>query len=233
MKKLIIASALSAAFVSPAVLAQAQNFEGFGLQLSTGYQHNEMKASEPTFNGSTLEDTTLGFPTTSKGEMALNIGASYTHAFTNRFTLGAMVEYNPLSMKTGSSYLTENGVSSTSPDDRFEGKLKNQFSLSLVPGYAFNESTMGYARVGWINATAELSSDAETFSTSVNGVLLGLGARHLFTDNIYGFAEATYADYGGSNASVRSELDNGVIADIATDLTPSSYSFLVGVGVRF
>jgi hypothetical protein len=46
LKKLIIASALSSALVSPAVFAQAQNFEGFGLQLSTGYQNNELKFSD-------------------------------------------------------------------------------------------------------------------------------------------------------------------------------------------
>jgi outer membrane immunogenic protein len=235
MKKLLIASALSAAFVSPAVFAQAKNFEGFGLQLSTGYQNNEVKSSNLTFNGTSPSEAfgeNIGFNNGSKGEMPLNIGASYTFVLTDRFTLGALVEYNPLSMKTGTSTLTYDGVTSTDPADQITGKLENQVSISLVPGYAFTDSTMGYARVGWINATAKGSVDDLTFSKNTNGILLGLGARHLFTKNIYGFAEATYASYGGSNASAM-----GSVAEqptkIGVKLTPTSYSFLVGVGYRF
>lgn len=229
MKKLIIAGALSAAFASPAVFAQAQNFEGFGLRLSTGYQHNEVKASDLTFDGAPAQDVNFGFNNGSKGEMALNLGASYTFALTNRFTLGALVEYNPLTMDTGTSYLTEDGVQQA---EQFQDKLKNQFSISLVPGYAFTETTMGYARVGWINATAESKIDSDSLSTGVNGVLLGLGAKHLFTDNIFGFAEATYANYSSANATFTG-VEGGTPITYGVDLTPSSYSFLVGVGVRF
>lgn len=146
--------------------------------------------------------------------------------------LGALVEFNPLSMDTGTSYVTEDGVQSTAADDQAQDKLKNQFSISLVPGYAFTETTMGYARVGWINATAETQTTTETYSTSVNGVLLGLGAKHLFTDNIFGFAEATYANYSSANATAVGDV-MGTSRTIGVDLTPSSYSFLVGVGVRF
>lgn len=236
MKKLLIASALSAAFVSPAVFAQAQNFTGFGLQLSTGYQNNEVKASDLTFNGISPLDAfgdNIGFNNSSKGEMPLNIGASYTFALTERFTLGALVEYNPLSMKTGTSTLTYDGVVSTDPGDVVSGKLENQVSISLVPGYAFTDSTMGYARVGWINATAKgTTADGLTFSSNANGVIFGLGARHLFTKNVYGFAEATYSSYTGGNASAVGEV-NGNPTNIGVKLTPTFYSFLVGVGYRF
>jgi len=231
MKRLIIASALSAAFVSPAVFAQAKSFEGFGLQLSTGYQNNELKASNLTLEGIPLAPFGIGVTNSSKGEMPLNIGASYTFALTDRFTLGALVEYNPLSMKTGTHYVTVDGVNQTdSPGDRFTGKIQNQVSISIVPGYAFTDSTMGYARVGWINATAKASpaDGSSTFSTNTNGAIFGLGAKHLFTKNVYGFAEATYATYGGSTANV-----TDTEGTFGVKFTPSSYSFLVGVGVRF
>lgn len=188
MKKLLIASALSAAFASPAVFAQAQNFAGFGLQLSTGYQNNEIGSSNISFNGQATvpEGQQLGFQKSSKGEMPLNIGASYTFALTDRFTLGALVEYNPLSMKTGSTSLTFDGAPSSDPLDQLTGKLENQVSLSIVPGYAFTDATMGYARVGWINATAKVTPNdgGAGFSKNTNGVLLGIGAKHLFTKNI-------------------------------------------------
>lgn len=230
MKKLVIASALSAAFVSPAVFAQAKSFEGFGLQLSTGYQNNEIKASDLSINGIPLSTFGVGVNSSSKGAMPLNIGASYTFALTDRFTLGALVEYNPLSMKTGTSTLTFDGVQSSDPDDKINGKLENQVSISLVPGYAFTDTTMGYARVGWINATAKgAANDGTNFSSNANGVIFGLGAKHLFTKNIYGYAEATYATYNGSNAT---STDSDGTA-IGVKQKPQSYSFLVGVGYRF
>lgn len=90
---------------------------------------------------------------------------------------------------------------------------------------------MGYARAGWINASAKVTTaDGSTgVSKSNNGILLGIGAKHLFTENLYGFAEATYAAYNGSNASLT--IDGG--NTIAVKLTPTSYSFLVGIGIRF
>lgn len=233
MKKLLIASALTAAFASPAVFAQAQNFTGFGLQLSTGYQNNEVKGSNLTVNGQTnFEEGQLGSQNSSNGEMPLNLGVSYTFALTDRFTLGALVEYNPLSMKAGGGYLTLDGVPQTDDiENKIEGKLENQVSVSIVPGYVFTDSTMGYARLGWINATAKATpaDGSAGFSKNTNGVLLGIGARHLFTKNVYGFAEATYANYSGADASLTSDDGNA----LKTKLTPESYSFLIGVGVRF
>lgn len=226
MKKLLIASALSAVFASPAVFAQAKNFEGFGIQLSTGYQNNQFKFSDFKADGQLLSPLGYSLPTISSGEMPLNIGAGYTFALSDRFTLGALVEYNPLSMKTGSSNtVVPAGAASTS----YSGKLENQVSISLVPGYAFNDTTMGYARVGWINATAKVTSDGLSLSTNSNGVIFGLGAKHLFTKNIYGFAEATYASYGGSNATGTDA--QGTVFGV--NLTPTSYSFLIGVGYKF
>jgi opacity protein-like surface antigen len=230
MKKILLASVLSAAFVSPAVFAQAKNFEGFGIQLSTGYQNNEIKTTDLALEGLQLSNFGVSVPNSSKGEMPLNIGLGYTYALTERFTLGALVEYNPIAMNSGSGSLKFGGVTSQDPLDKFNSKLENQVSISLVPGYAFTDATMGYAKVGWINATAKFSPPDGTVSSNVNGLLLGLGAKHLFTKNIYGFAEATYATYGGSNSSYTSNA-NG--AKISASLTPTSYSFLVGVGYKF
>lgn len=226
IKKLIIASMLSAAFASPAVLAQAKNFEGFGLQLSTGYQNNKLKFSDLKGDGVSLGPLGFSMPTISSGGMPLNIGAIYTFALSDRFTLGALVEYNPLSMKTGSSTTV---VPASRTAFSYSGKFENQISISLLPGYAFNDTTMGYARVGWINATAKATlSKGGSYSSNANGLIFGLGAKHLITENIYGFAEASYATYGGTNATT-----NGEDTALEVNITPTSYSFLVGIGYKF
>jgi opacity protein-like surface antigen len=174
MKKILLASVFSAAFVSPAVFAQAKNFEGFGIQLSTGYQNNELKTSDLAIGGISVPANIISAPNVSSGEVPLNIGVGYTFALTERFTLGALVEYNPISMNSGSGSIKLGGVTSSDPIDQFTAKLENQVSLSLVPGYAFTDTTMGYAKVGWINSTSKFSFTDTKFSSNVNGVLLGL-----------------------------------------------------------
>ncbi|RII84562.1 outer membrane protein [Neopusillimonas maritima] len=221
MKNLLRITALLGIFVSPAVFAQAQNFEGFNAQISTGYQHNSIDLSgviEPGFAAQNLSD----------GKMPLNFGVGYTHAMNERFTLGAMLEYNPLKMDTGSGNITFNGTAL--PGAGYNGTLKNQVSISIIPGYAFNDTTMGYLKLGWIQAKATIHPEGDpSISETANGVLLGIGGRHLFNKNVYGFAEATYASYGSVTAGANDSTD----PDDTFKMKPSSYSFLVGVGARF
>jgi outer membrane immunogenic protein len=228
MRKLVLISALAAAFITPSVFAQAKNFEGFNIQASTGYQHNDIDVSNVTVNGLSIPGG--GAQDTHKGRMALNLGAGYTFAINDRFTLGALVEWNPLKMKTGSGSLTVNGSSVAGTE--YSGKLENQVSISIVPGYAFNDRTLGYLKLGWIHAKAKLEPNAANspnFSESVDGFLMGVGAKHLFNKNVYGFAEATYASYGSVNSS--RDIGGGVI--VGGKMKPSSYSFLVGIGAQF
>lgn len=233
MNKFLLISALAATLASPAVFAQAKNFEGIGLQISTGYQNNEIKTSNSNINGYSVINGTdvIGAQNVSKGGMPLNLGLGYNLALTDRFMLGAMVEYNPLSMDLGSGSITFNGNPVT--DGGYKGKLQNQVSLSLLPGYAFTDSAMGYLKLGWINATAKLepSDGSSSLSKNANGFLVGLGGRYLFTKNVYGFAEANYATYAGVNANT--SLGNNSSDTIGAKMTPSSYSFLLGVGARF
>jgi opacity protein-like surface antigen len=236
MKKILLASVLSAAFVSPAVFAQAKNFEGFGIQLSTGYQNNESKYSDGKIDGSrtvidenTRQTGLLGATNGNSGGMPLNLGIGYTAALNNNFTLGLLVEFNPLSMDSGSSNLTVGGQNVSGA--RFKSKLENQVSVSLVPGYAFTNETMGYAKVGWINASAKLSPNegGGNLSVNTNGYILGLGVKQLFTKNIYGFAEANYVGYSATTGT--STATDGTKLSFTN--TPTSYSFLVGVGYKF
>lgn len=232
MKNLVIASAFAALFASPAVFAQAKNFEGFNLQLSTGYQHNKIGFSDKTFtiNGSQVPGVSVNAQDTKKGRMPLNLGLGYTYAVNDKFTLGGLVEWNPLKMKAGSGRgdISLNGV--PFGDFDYEGKLENQFSISIVPGYAFSDQTLGYVKLGWTSVKASLNEKDGNLRLSkrANGVLIGAGAKHLFTKNVYGFAEANYHYYGSVKTSYSE--DN---ARLSAKLKPSSYSILVGVGAQF
>lgn len=229
MKKLLIASALVTIFGSSSVFAQAKNFEGFNVQASTGYQHNKIGMSTVNIKDFGSPATSQSAQDTKKGNMALNLGLGYTFAISEKFTLGGIVEWNPLNMKTGSgSMLKSDGTIDTGTD--YNGRLKNQFSIAIVPGYAFSESTLGYVKLGWTRAKARVAfnKNPTVFEANTNGLLIGLGAKHLLTKNIYGFAEANYARYSSKGASGSDQFGT---AD--TNLKPTSYNFLVGLGARF
>jgi opacity protein-like surface antigen len=233
MKKILLASVLSAAFVSPAVFAQAKNFEGFGIQLSTGYQNNTFDYSDVKVNGSrTNSDGDLrDIQNSSASGMPLNLGVGYTATLNNNFTLGLLVEYNPLSMDAGTGSQTFNGIS-YADSGKSTGKLENQVSVSLVPGYAFTNETMGYAKVGWVNASMKTNfniAGLTSSSANSNGYLLGLGVKQLFTKNIYGFAEGNYVGFQNVTSTFKDGNGNSLTSKIA----PSSYSFLVGIGYKF
>ena len=196
---------MTAAFISPSVKAQAKNFEGFGIQISTGYQNNDIKPSNFSLNGiSAADQFGAGFSDSSNGEMPSNLGVGYTFALSDKFMLGALVEYNPLKINSGTT-ATFGGVISTNPVHKVSSSLENQVSISILPGYSFSDSTMGYARIGWINSTFKAKAgDGLGVSENTNGILFGLGAKHLFTKNV-----------------------------VKINHTPTSYSFLVGVGALF
>lgn len=208
MNKLTILAAALATAVSYSAFAQT-SFEGFGVQIATGYQSSSIKL-EPYTDSS------------SEGDMPLPIGVGYTVNFGNGFALGIVGEYNPLDNKAASSGLACSGSPScTAGTLGFDVKLKNQWDISIEPGYLLNDQNLGYLKVGYVGATAEADIGG---SATINGWTAGVGDRYLFTDHAYGLLEADYNGY--SNKSV--DFDSS-----AATLKTDSYDVLVGVGYVF
>jgi len=94
MRSLIIAFVGAVVFSSQALAADAaKNFEGFAVQIGTGYQSLKTKTSNILINngvsGVTASDNTLN-------EVPAVLGAGYTFALTDQYLLGVDVEYDVL-----------------------------------------------------------------------------------------------------------------------------------------
>ena len=222
MKKIFIATAVATVFVAPTAFGQANNFEGFNLQLSTGFQSNSPKISDQKLNNGTPDGTTTVSNVTG---VPLYLGAGYTHAFTQSFTLGGLIEYNPLSSSKGTMTNTDPlGNVSTAT----KGWVKNNTTLSILPGFVINADTQVYAKLGYTWVTSACSNDngSSCADQTLSGYSLGLGAKKLIDKNIFVFGEGNYVTLNsktlGYNDGSGSYKSGG-----------NGYNFLVGAGYKF
>lgn len=198
MKKIIAVSALVASSVfSASVFAQAKNFEGFSVGVSG------------SFVGNTTELTSSGVP--------INVGDSnfiptgeigYTHAITDKFTLGISGTYD---------FIESNAGKITSS---LQIKAKNHYSINLKPGYAVSNETLVYALVGYNSVEGSITNVSG--STTFNGIGYGFGAQVMLTKNIYGKLEIQQVQYD-SKGTFGGALNVKPISNIGT----------IGFGYKF
>ena len=186
MKKLIIASALSAAFVSPAVFAQATGFTGFygqvGLGMnSSGSNVNIASPAQPEGDEALFLSGKLG-----QQNVAGNVALGYNLGLSNGFNIGANVFYNIAGDAAGSLNVGD-GVDGLTANNR----LKNIWGISVEPGYSFSDSSLGFVKLGWAmadNSWRISGGDGGTetigFGNS-SGFLYGVGYKHLINKNVY------------------------------------------------
>jgi len=192
MKKLIIASALSAAFVSPAVFAQATGFTGFYGQVGLG-----MNSSGSNVNAASPRDPSdqndIGFSLSGKlGEqnVAGSVALGYNLGLPNGFNIGANVFYNIAGDAAGSMGFGVEGADD-SVSLTANNKLKNIWGISVEPGYSFSDNSLGFLKLGWAMADNSWSigvagepSENISFGNN-NGFLYGVGYKHLINKNVY------------------------------------------------
>lgn len=197
MKKALVAAACFA-LCTPAVFAQAKNFEGFSL--GANYE-----STNTTLSDAIGSDSGSG--------SGLGIQAKYTFALANAFTLGL-----------GATYSTGNhqAAIAASPTGLLSNiYTNNNFSLDVEPGYAFSNSTLGYAKVSAIGAT--LFSDSGSFSQTISGIGYGLGVRALVDKNMFvqmGYDYNVYQDIAPAAAAGNSLTTRGSV-------------FSIGAGYKF
>lgn len=163
MKKTIFAAAVCSALATPMVHAQAQHFEGMDISL-----------------GITVSQTT--------SEVVSSLASRSASATDNNMAL--QLQYNwPL----GDSFLLGLGGTVGLGDQKsgdfgnVSAKVKDAYSLYLAPGYAFNETWMGYGKLAFLNANLQLSNGkSQGFD---NGVGYGIGVQAAFDKHWYGQVE--------------------------------------------
>lgn len=177
-----------------------QAFAGFSIYSGTGYQHSIVKVGDVR-----VRNTSIAMPSESyynDGSFWIT-GLNYTHALGHNYTLGAQIEYFPIS---------------------------TQVSLSVSPGYAFNDRVMGYLKAGWayVPTTVDQGPGRNNYKVNLNGAFAGVGVRALITPHIFGYAELTYARL--QNLSFTSWVGPYPISGNAST---EAYNVTVGLGYRF
>jgi len=194
-KKLLVASLLSVA--ATGAFAQAKSFEGFSVGING------------SFVGNTTELTASGTP--------LNVGDSnlipagevgYTHAITDKFTLGI----------SGTYAFTDSNAGKIGSDLQLKGK--NQYSINLKPGYALSKEALVYALVGYNSFDGSITNVSG--STTFTGIGYGVGAQVMFTNNVYGKVEIQQVQYD-SKGTFGGALNVKPISNIGT----------IGIGYKF
>ncbi len=195
-----LVAGLAASFISAQALSQSLNFEGFSAQISTGYQELLIQPRDVRVHNTNFE---VNGTDTRTGTVPLVLGLGYTASIGSSSTLGGQLDYDPVA---------------------------NRVSISMVPGYAFTDSTQGYVKLGWSYQSTTFGQGASglTASATLNGPFGGLGARVLITQNFYGFAELNYIQYLSTSVSAQR---NAVALD--AHASPRLYNVLVGLGYKF
>lgn len=178
----------------------AKNFEGVSLQAAVGTQPYIIKANNIELTNPRIALPNQNYYGNSTPYFA---GLSYTAALSDRFTIGAQFEINP---------------------------VNQQYVLSLLPGYAFNERTQGYAKFAWVNAVVTISPDSSQnkFSSTANGMTAGVGIKYLFTPTWYGITELNYVKM---NTFAFSSAINNIA--INGNIDYSGFNIMIGLGYKF
>lgn len=192
--------------------AMAADFTGFYGQVGIGYSNitsgnNENQPAKGTEPAVTVN-------TSSANSFASTLSVGYMGSITQRFLLGAGFDYSPVKGGTGSivdsNYTIRNGTY----------QRGQYWSASLIPATPIGDNGLLYGKVGYTQAAIDYKFGVTSKSTSVNGLALGVGYKHLISGGLYGFLEANYESYGKDSSYPRS-----------SDFSQSNV--MAGVGYKF
>jgi len=188
MKKLFLATTAMALLIPSS--AQAAKFSGVFLGLNVGYSTGDAEVSYEdgnTGNGDfSIEDEFDGF----EG----GAFAGFRHQFLSGFNLGLEGGYL-ISGADGSTSLNVAGNTFTMPYEK-----SNEWYLSIKPGFAFAENTIGYGILGYQQADfkGEILFNGVSLGSAdddFDGYHIGLGIEHALDHGFSLRGEFRYNDY--------------------------------------
>ncbi len=202
--------------------AQTSKFEGFNLHTGLG------GISQTTFKSDMVLLSNPQMPVSSPDILSsapiLNVGAGYSKAVSDQFTLG--LEFN-LSARDSKHIHSVNYVGPYALSSMLWNT--NQYTLSLSPGYLLAPETLIYAKFGALKVTTMCTNDNGQPCTSnhLSGQNLGLGVKQLLS--------------GGRNyfyiESNKNQLSTARLTTVNTPVTyslnGSSLNLIFGFGHHF
>jgi long-subunit fatty acid transport protein len=223
MKKLLLVAALSVATTS--VFAQASNFEGAFVEGTLALGSTSLKVVESDGNGSNYSSRSEnGLKSFTKGKVSVG----YMKAIDSNFLLG---------VSAGTILGSTTAFNSQSSGDAEKidtGKFKNNYSVALIPAYAFSDKFALRGRLSYNTMKYEANGLADSIpraqSAKFNGVGFGLGAQYFFTKNFYGAIDIERIMYSSEDLTT---TVNGALSEDKNNLKPTTTMGLISVGYKF
>ena len=208
------------ATLTSSAFAQAQNFEGFSVYASTGYNSWKSGLSNYITGG---VPTGFAFDSVEGGGTPLFLGLEYTLPIDKEFTFGISWETDMLDGKTGTGALNFNGAKA---GDYTHVVKSGAYQISLKPGVVMAPNTLLYGKLGYYSLTSSIGAGGQTpLSYTSTGYGLGAGIKQMLSKNIFGFGE-----FSTRIGTTKNQTGGG---GDTIDIKVDGMSALVGVGVKF
>jgi hypothetical protein len=172
IKKFLILVGLIA---TTSAFAQADKFSGFSVGLNAGFETLTTKA---VFNTAAPANTSAAF---GNSATPFDINLSYLFPISSNATLGLGVSYDLSKIKSVNSADNSGAVG-------VDNTLSNHYSINIEPGYAYNDSLLGYFKLAYHSAnqkTTENTTPLTLIDKKSTGMGYGFGTRYLIDKNLY------------------------------------------------
>lgn len=212
--------ALTAFIALLSLSSRAGGFDGPFIQAGIGISHGKSRIEFPGwFTASTSGNRQSG-----------QISGGYSHSF-GHFNLAASAYYLTGKQTTGS---TTQRYQNTAEIDEIRQELKNSWGIRIEPGFNLSESTLFYLSLGYGKTKGEwrfsrpLFRDQFAGNQTFRGSSLGVGMKHKFAANLYGFVEIQQVRY--RKETIIMTVDGNPYAD---SFKPQTSSIFLGAGYTF
>jgi opacity protein-like surface antigen len=189
LKKII---AIAGIILSTNAVAQSEKFAGASIGINTGFESNQTALAQTS--------STLGAHST-----PFNINGSYTFVISPTVVIA-----------TGLTYDLADATAASASSATF--KLKNHYSLNIEPGYALNDTTLGYLKIAYHSASSSIASGSNSYSKTATGWGYGFGSKYKMNKNLFVNIEVQQVGYDAyqpsSNVSSGSITHNSTLGSI-------------------
>ena len=161
---------IAGATLGSQALAQANKFEGFSL----GAGINTVSA-----NFARSYNSGRSSPAISSTHVNLAFQAEYGFAINDKYVIGL-----------GGSMDQRRLVFGTWTASKIDIEMKDMYSVHIAPGYALSDSTLVYAKLGYLSGTV-----SDPASTTLPGTRYGIGVRVFGGSNVFYQSELSKSEY--------------------------------------
>jgi hypothetical protein len=184
--------------------------------------------------GTTTLPNSMVLPTTSTANHANgpagNVTLGYNFTSGSSYVLGVAATLYPGTSRSAVSHAsTALGTTVGSYD------VANVFSLYLTPSYALDSGRLVYSKLGYTgafmraSASGNLAGNFPRQSTYMDGVVMGVGYKQIFSGSFYAFGEGNFAANRARHVTVITS-DSLVVNSTAR---ANGYDVIFGVGYRY